>query len=41
MPMTYTLFESVKDFPYDGEIFQSGLVSLSMIFRMISDAKSL
>jgi len=21
MPMTYTLFESIKDFPYDGEIF--------------------
>jgi len=27
MPMTYTLFESVKDFSYDGDIFQNSLVS--------------
>ncbi|CAF4484285.1 unnamed protein product, partial [Rotaria sp. Silwood2] len=27
MPMTYTLFESIKDFSYDGNIFQSSIIS--------------
>ncbi|CAF0903889.1 unnamed protein product [Rotaria sp. Silwood1] len=27
MPMTYTLFESIKDFSYDGNIFQTNAVS--------------
>ncbi|CAF0782032.1 unnamed protein product [Adineta ricciae] len=27
MPMTYTLFESIKDFSFDGDIFQNTLVS--------------
>ena len=29
MPMTYTLFESVKDFAYDGDMFQNSFVSVS------------
>lgn len=31
MPMTYTLFETVKDFSYDGDIFQNTLVKYSFI----------
>ncbi|CAF3336017.1 unnamed protein product [Rotaria socialis] len=27
MPMTYTLFESIKDFAYDGNLFQTNLTS--------------
>lgn len=37
MPMTYTLFESVKDFAYDGDIFQNSLVNIpsSIVFFFI------
>ncbi|CAF0997930.1 unnamed protein product [Adineta steineri] len=38
MPMTYTLFESVKDFSYDGDIFLNSLVSNATVSLPSSSA---